>query len=73
MDRLPSLTQEIMKIGSEHIPSSSENSNEDAIQSLLFDNEGANVLSLDFSVKDREDKEIEDYPLPLAVVGVSVL
>ena len=56
MDRLPSLTQEIMKIGSEHIPSSSENRNEDAIQSLPSDNEGANVLSLDFSVKDRKDK-----------------
>ncbi|XP_034677181.1 probable GTP-binding protein OBGC2 [Vitis riparia] len=73
MDRLPSLTQEIMKIGSEQIPSSSQNSTEDAMQSLPSDSEGANVLSLDFPDKDRKDKEIEDYPRPLAVVGVSVL
>lgn len=73
MDRLPSLTQEIMKIGSEQILSSSQNGTEDAIQSLPSDSEGANVLSLDFPDKDRKDKEIEDYPWPLAVVGVSVL
>ncbi|KAJ9674826.1 hypothetical protein PVL29_024011 [Vitis rotundifolia] len=73
MDRLPSLTQEIMKIGGEQIPSSSQNGTEDAIQSLPSDSEGANVLSLDFPDKDRKDKEIEDYPRPLAVVGVSVL
>ncbi|KAL6316571.1 hypothetical protein AAG906_018274 [Vitis piasezkii] len=73
MDRLPSLTQEIMKIGSEQIPSSSQNGTEDAMQSLPSDSEGANVLSSDFPDKDRKDKEIEDYPRPLAVVGVSVL
>lgn len=73
MDRLPSLTQEIMKIGSEQTPTSSKNSSEDAIQSFPSDSDGANVLSLEFSDKDRKEKEIEDYPQPLAVVGVSVL
>ncbi|RVX15086.1 putative GTP-binding protein OBGC2 [Vitis vinifera] len=68
MDRLPSLTQEIMKIGSEQILSSSQNGTEDAIQSLPSDSEGANVLSLDFPDKERKDKEIEDYPRPLLLL-----
>lgn len=72
MDRLPSLTQEIMKIGSEQVASLSQNSTGEAIQSLPS-GEGANVRSSDFNDKDRKDKEIEDYPRPLAVVGVSVL
>lgn len=73
-DRLPSLTEEIMRIGSDGVPSEPERgSNDDALQSLTTEGGHADVSSLGISSKDKKDKEIEDYPRPLAVVGVSVL
>ncbi|KAK4552165.1 hypothetical protein RGQ29_032135 [Quercus rubra] len=73
-DRLPSLTEEIMRIGSDEVPSDPERgSDDDALQSLTTEGGHADVSSLGISSKDKKDKEIEDYPRPLAVVGVSVL
>lgn len=73
-DRLPSLTEEIMRIGSDGAPSEPERgSDDDALQSLTTEGGHADVSSPGISSKDKKDKEIEDYPRPLAVVGVSVL
>uniref|UniRef100_A0A5B7BXS2 Putative GTP-binding protein OBGC2 isoform X1 n=1 Tax=Davidia involucrata TaxID=16924 RepID=A0A5B7BXS2_DAVIN len=72
-DRLPSLTQEILRIGSNEVPSQPETRFGDAVQSLPAEDELASVLSSGASDKDRRVKEIEEYPCPLAVVGVSVL
>ncbi|XP_065621198.1 probable GTP-binding protein OBGC2 isoform X2 [Quercus suber] len=73
-DRLPSLTEEIMRIGSDEVPSEPERgSDDDALQSLTTEGGHADVSSTGISSKDKKDEEIEDYPRPLAVVGVSVL
>ncbi|KAI3432048.1 uncharacterized protein J3R85_007716 [Psidium guajava] len=65
-DRVSYLTQKILEIGSERKPPKSE------MRSSLSDN--GNEGSLSSQVSDvRRDKEIEDYPGPLAVVAVSVL
>ncbi|KAI6688291.1 hypothetical protein NL676_025119 [Syzygium grande] len=65
-DRVSHLTQKILEIGSERKPpesgmrsSSSDSGNEESLSSHVSD--------------VRRDKEIEDYPGPLAVVAVSVL
>lgn len=64
MDRLPSLAQEISMIGCKEVPRGLENSYEDA-QAL--------TMTMKNKHADMPPLEIEDYPQPLAVVGVSVL
>ncbi|XP_076893427.1 putative GTP-binding protein OBGC2 [Bidens hawaiensis] len=59
MDKLPFLVEEIQKIGSE----------ESEVQSSSDHMELANLTSPD----DKKIKEINEYPRPAAVVGVSVL
>ncbi|XP_024977284.1 probable GTP-binding protein OBGC2 [Cynara cardunculus var. scolymus] len=59
MDRLPFLVEEIQKIGSDDLPGQLKLSLEDPVQSV--------------SDEDKKIKEIEEYPRPVAVVGVSVL
>ncbi|XP_061366449.1 probable GTP-binding protein OBGC2 [Gastrolobium bilobum] len=59
-DRLPSLTQEILRIGNDGAASEPEPSSEVPAQ-LLSDE------------SDRKERKLEDYPRPLSVVGVSVL
>ncbi|PHT51221.1 putative GTP-binding protein OBGC2 [Capsicum baccatum] len=56
--RLPTLTEEIWRIGCERISSEPGRNSE---------------LSNTLSAKDQKVKELEEYPRPLAVVGVSVL
>lgn len=67
------MTEEILKIGCDKVTSETELSSEDAVKSLSTEGGEADLLSSVTSVKDKRDKEIEDYPHPLAVVGVSVL
>lgn len=64
------MTEEILKIGqdSEHTPLVSE----DTAPIVLTSSDHSDTLPSD-SEKMKRDKEIEDYPRPLAVVGVSVL
>ncbi|XP_059651222.1 probable GTP-binding protein OBGC2 isoform X2 [Cornus florida] len=71
-DRLPSLTREILRIGSNEVPSPPETSSLDE-QSPSAEGQTVNVLSSEVSDTSRIVKEIEDYPRPAAVVGVSVL
>nr|XP_043608239.1 probable GTP-binding protein OBGC2 [Erigeron canadensis]XP_043608240.1 probable GTP-binding protein OBGC2 [Erigeron canadensis] len=59
MDRLPFLVEEIQKIGSGEFQAQSS-SDEGDVESLA-------------SNEDKRIKEIEEYPRPVAVVGVSVL
>jgi len=60
------LTQKILEIGSERKPPESE--------MRFSSSDSQNEESLSSNVSDvRRDKEIEDYPAPLAVVAVSVL
>lgn len=73
MDRLPSLTQEIWRIGTDKMASQPETSPENAVQSQSEDGEDEIMLSSGISDKDRKVKELEEYPCPHAVVGVSVL
>ncbi|XP_028211316.1 probable GTP-binding protein OBGC2 [Glycine soja] len=58
-DKLPSLTQEIMRIGNDGAASDPKPSPE--------------VLDPLSDETDRKEKRLEDYPRPLSVVGVSVL
>ncbi|KAJ4823872.1 hypothetical protein Tsubulata_030322 [Turnera subulata] len=69
-DRIPSLTEEISTIGSDMIPSKPLMVSEESKSPTV---ESGNNESQQVSGKDKRDKEIEDYPRPLAVVGVSVL
>ncbi|XP_027147955.1 probable GTP-binding protein OBGC2 isoform X1 [Coffea eugenioides] len=64
MERLPSLAEEIKSIGSD---------TGTAVQSVCDDGEKADGLSLEIPDKEQKIKGVEDYPPPLAVVGVSVL
>lgn len=73
MDRLPSITEEIMRIGSDGLSTEPETSTDDACQSFPSEGGPADVSYPGIRSKDKKDKEIEDYPCPLAVVGVSVL
>ncbi|KAJ0750862.1 putative P-loop containing nucleoside triphosphate hydrolase [Helianthus annuus] len=59
MNKLPSLVEEIQKIGS----------NESQVQPLSDHEDSANLTS----PEDKKIKEIDEYPRPAAVVGVSVL
>ncbi|XP_057427811.1 probable GTP-binding protein OBGC2 isoform X2 [Lotus japonicus] len=59
-DRLPLLTREILRIGNDGAASEQKEQSEVAAQ-LLSDE------------SDKKERTLEDYPLPLSVVGVSVL
>ncbi|XP_058074929.1 probable GTP-binding protein OBGC2 isoform X2 [Magnolia sinica] len=72
-DRLPSLVHEISEIGCPDVPSESERISEEAFQASHVESEDASKLPLGSLNKERKEKEIEEYPRPLAVVGVSVL
>lgn len=67
------MTEEIMRIGSDDISSGPETSSKDALQSLSSKDGPADLSFPGIYSRDKKDKEIEDYPRPLAVVGVSVL
>ncbi|KAI3673231.1 hypothetical protein L6452_39348 [Arctium lappa] len=69
MDRLPFLVEEIQKIGSDDLPGQLKLTLEDSVQSVSGERDFVNVVSDD----DKKIKEIEEYPRPVAVVGVSVL
>ncbi|CAL8995635.1 unnamed protein product [Prunus brigantina] len=72
-DRLPSLTEEIMKLGVDRPSSEPETSSTGAVQQLSSEGGNADGSSPRVLTKDKKDKDIEDYPRPLAIVGVSVL
>ncbi|TYG70099.1 hypothetical protein ES288_D05G285100v1 [Gossypium darwinii] len=72
-DKLPHLTEGILKIGSDLVHSELGMSSRDEVQSLPTEGGEATTLSPAISVEDKMDKGIEDYPRPAAVVGVSVL
>ncbi|XP_077253120.1 putative GTP-binding protein OBGC2 [Tasmannia lanceolata] len=71
-DRLPSLAKEISTIGSSELSSDSEKIYKEVVQESAVECEDLNMATLG-SRKERKEREIEDYPQPLAVVGVSVL
>lgn len=71
-DRLPSVTEEILRIGTDDLNPEQVGS-ENGVQSSLPDGNLATVSLLDTPISDQKDKEIDDYPRPLSVVGVSVL
>ncbi|XVF36034.1 hypothetical protein REPUB_Repub19eG0023500 [Reevesia pubescens] len=72
-DKLPFLTEEILKIGSDMVHPELGISSEDVVQSPPTEGGEADILSSVLSDEDKMDKGIEDYPRPTAVVGVSVL
>lgn len=63
-----------MRIGSDESSTQVDVNSEDTLQSLSSSNtEQKDYLSSEISDKARRIKEIEEYPRPSAVVGVSVL
>ncbi|KAG1347491.1 putative GTP-binding protein OBGC2 [Cocos nucifera] len=66
-DRLPSLVQEVSKIGCREAP------NFEMRRELPTESKEAHIHSSGASNEESKEKEIEDYPRPLAVVGASVL
>ncbi|KAL8148626.1 putative GTP-binding protein OBGC2 isoform X1 [Apium graveolens] len=73
-NKLPYLKEEIMRIGSDESSAQVDVNSEDILQSLSPSNmEQKDNLSSEIFDKDRRIKEIEEYPRPNAVVGVSVL
>ncbi|XP_038900001.1 probable GTP-binding protein OBGC2 [Benincasa hispida] len=71
-DRLPSITEEILRIGcDDRYPK--QMGSENSERSSVLEGDLASVSSLGIAAADEKDKEIEDYPRPLSVVGVSVL
>lgn len=72
-DRLQSLTEEILRIGCDEVPSEPKMTSKDAVHSFSTEAGNADKLPSQMANEDKKDKELEDYPRPLAVVGVSVL
>lgn len=72
-DRLPSLIEEILRIGTDEATSEAEASTESTIKSLYPERGSEEICASDIPAGDGKEKQIEDYPRPLAVVGVSVL
>ncbi|CAK7346298.1 unnamed protein product [Dovyalis caffra] len=72
-DRLPSLTEEISRIGTDEVPSEPKITSKGVVHSLSTEDGSEDKLSPQITNEDKRDKEIEDYPRPLAVLGVSVL
>ncbi|KAJ6736325.1 DEVELOPMENTALLY REGULATED GTP-BINDING PROTEIN-RELATED [Salix viminalis] len=72
-NRLLSLTEKILRIGCDEVTSEPKMMLEDAVHSLSTEDGSTDKLSPQITNKDKRDREIEDYPCPLAVVGVSVL
>ncbi|KAL5975082.1 hypothetical protein ACLOJK_031758 [Asimina triloba] len=70
-DRLPSLVHEISTMGCPEGPSSKRPG--EALQASEIEGPNASIPLLESLSKERKEKKIEDYPRPLAVVGVSVL
>ncbi|KAE8682149.1 putative GTP-binding protein OBGC2 [Hibiscus syriacus] len=68
-DKIPHLTEEILKIGSDIVHSKLEMSSSDELESLPTESDMGSAIYGD----DKMDKGIEDYPRPAGVVGVSVL
>ena len=62
------MTEEILRIGCESTPSEPEISSGDAVG-----DDNAILSSSEVLNEHRNEKQIEDYPKPHAVVGVSVL
>ncbi|XP_006341992.1 probable GTP-binding protein OBGC2 [Solanum tuberosum] len=73
IDRLPTLTEEIRKIGYERISPKRDTSSGAVAESISVDESQNSELSNRSSSNDQKVKELEEYPRPLAVVGVSVL
>ncbi|XP_019256945.1 PREDICTED: probable GTP-binding protein OBGC2 [Nicotiana attenuata] len=73
IDRLPTLTEEIWRIGCERISSEPDASSGTVAESFSVDGSQNSEISSGLSAKDQKVKELEEYPRPLAVVGVSVL
>ncbi|KAJ6681112.1 GTP-BINDING PROTEIN OBGC2-RELATED [Salix koriyanagi] len=71
--RLLSLTEKILRIGCDEVTSEPKMMLEDAVHSLSTEDGSTDKLSPQITNEDKGDREIEDYPSPLAVVGVSVL
>uniref|UniRef100_A0A7N0V341 Uncharacterized protein n=2 Tax=Kalanchoe fedtschenkoi TaxID=63787 RepID=A0A7N0V341_KALFE len=61
------------RIGTDRSSSQPETSTKDEDQSLSIREDSADAGSAGSSSRDTRDKEIEEYPRPHAVVGVSVL
>ncbi|MCE3051274.1 hypothetical protein HAX54_049317 [Datura stramonium] len=73
-DRLPNLSEEIWRIGCDRISSEPVTSSGTVAESISVDEIQQNSeLSSGLSATDQKVKELEEYPCPLAVVGVSVL
>lgn len=72
-ERLQSLTEEISRIGCGRTPFVPERSSDDATQPLSREGGNAALRSSGVLNERRTEKQIEDYPQPLAIVGVSVL
>ncbi|XP_031406431.1 probable GTP-binding protein OBGC2 [Punica granatum] len=70
-DRIAYLSEIILNIGTERTPTETEMRSEDSVESSDRGND--DDLSLEGTERNQSDKEIEDYPCPLAVVAVSVL
>ncbi|KAK6136547.1 hypothetical protein DH2020_029707 [Rehmannia glutinosa] len=67
-EKLPNLTEEIWRIGSDKQDSQTSTTSETAAFPLASDEDQANAVR-----HEKKVKEIEEYPRPFAVVGVSVL
>ncbi|XP_015884910.3 probable GTP-binding protein OBGC2 isoform X2 [Ziziphus jujuba] len=72
-DRIPSLIEEISRIGSDRALSNAETGSDNAVKQRSSEDGNTDISSSGVLNKDRKDKQIEDYPRPHAVVGVSVL
>ncbi|KAJ6835451.1 putative GTP-binding protein OBGC2 [Iris pallida] len=66
-EKLPALIQEISRIGCRVTPILESGG------TLSVKSEHTHALSLVSNIEERKEKQIEDYPQPLAVVGASVL
>ncbi|GAB2291815.1 hypothetical protein Dimus_026066 [Dionaea muscipula] len=73
MDRLPYLTQEISRIGQGNACAVVKEHFDSTAQILPVSVKQDGMVPSELHNDDKRYKEIEDYPQPLAVVGVSVL
>ncbi|XP_071702460.1 probable GTP-binding protein OBGC2 isoform X2 [Rutidosis leptorrhynchoides] len=72
-DRLPFFIEEIQKIGTEESTGQTSLNFERPVQSSSDEGGLSDTVSISISNEDKKIKEIDEFPQPVAVVGVSVL
>lgn len=71
MERLPVLTEEVLRIGSDMVELQSDDDTSE--RDAALSSSDSDQIDIASSSQEKKIKSIEEYQRPLAVMGVSVL